>query len=114
EAVVLKKKKAKVIVSFHDFKRTPSAARLKSIAKRMVDLKADIIKIATFVNTLEDTQKLIDLALELKKKRQPHIVVGMGEKGISTRILGQKLGNELQFVTLEERTAPGQLSLQEM
>src|SRR5690606_7351558 len=32
EAVVLKKKKAKVIVSFHDFKRTPSAARLKSIA----------------------------------------------------------------------------------
>src|SRR5690606_36071561 len=106
------KGKTKLMVSFHDFKKTPTPPRLLQIIKQMKQTGADIIKVATFVNTLEDTQNLIDLALELKTKKQPHIIVGMGEKGIATRILGQKLGNELQFVTLEAHTAPGPLSLQ--
>jgi 3-dehydroquinate dehydratase-1 len=114
ETLVKKKKKAKLILSFHDFEKTPPVARLRSLAERMKELGADIIKIATFSNTLEDTQQLIELALQLKKKKQKHIILGMGEKGMVTRILGQKLGNELQFVSLGVSTAPGQMSLEEM
>jgi len=110
ETLVRSKKKSKLIISFHDFEKTPSAARLLSTVRKMQALGADVVKIATFVNTLEDNQKLIDLALQLKQEKQKHIILGMGEKGMATRILGQKLGNEIQFVSLEVSTAPGQLT----
>jgi 3-dehydroquinate dehydratase-1 len=113
ETLVKKKKKAKLILSFHDFEKTPSVARLKSLAERMKELGADNIKIATFSNTLEDTQQLIELALQLKKEKKKHIILGMGEKGMVTRILGQKLGNELHFVSLGSKTAAGQLTLEQ-
>ncbi|MGE3278319.1 MAG: type I 3-dehydroquinate dehydratase [Candidatus Altimarinota bacterium] len=106
-----RRKKAKIIVSFHDFNKTPQMPRLLSLAKKMQEWGADIVKIATFVNTLEDNQRLIELALRLKQEKQKHIILGMGEKGMVTRILGQKLGNELQFVSLDVSTAPGQLTL---
>lgn len=105
------KKKAKLILSHHDFKKTPKATELKSIVKHAVKHGADIIKIATMVKSLADNQRLIELALELKQRRLRHIIIGMGEMGMTTRILSQKLGNELQFVALESVTAPGQLSL---
>lgn len=108
-----KKGRTKVIVSFHDFQKTPSAKRLQQIAGKIAKLGADIIKIATFVNSLEDNERLMDLALELKRKKQKHIVIGMGEKGMVTRIFGQKMGNELDFVSLETETAPGQLTLEQ-
>lgn len=113
QSIVSAKKKKQVIVSFHDFKRTPSVAQLKTLVAKMAQMKADILKIVTFVKTLEDNQNLINLALELKHKKQKHIILGMGEKGIVTRILGQKLGNELDFVSLDSRTAAGQLSLEQ-
>lgn len=111
ETLVKMKKKAQVIVSFHDFEKTPPFKKLQTLRMKMTELGADIIKIATFVNTLEDSQRLIELALQLKKEKRKHIILGMGEKGMVTRILGQKLGNELQFVSVEVATAPGQLTL---
>lgn len=111
ETLVRSKKMSKLIISFHDFEKTPSAARLLSITKKMQALGADVVKIATFVNTTEDNQKLIDLALRLKQEKQKHVILGMGEKGMVTRILGQELGNEIQFVSLQVSTAPGQLTL---
>lgn len=105
------KKKAKLILSHHDFKKTPKATELKNIVKNAVKHGADIIKIATMVKSLADNQRLIELAMELKQRRLRHIIIGMGEMGMTTRILSQKLGNELQFVALESVTAPGQLSL---
>lgn len=104
-------KKTKLILSFHDFSKTPSDEQLKTIVKNIRALKPDVVKIATLVKSLEDNQRLIELAMDLKKRRLRHIVIGMGEKGIITRILSQALGNELQFVAHESSTAPGQLSL---
>lgn len=104
-------KKTKLIISFHDFSKTPTDAQLKIIAKSITNLKPDVVKIATLVKSLEDNRRLIELAMDLKKRRIRHIVIGMGEKGIITRILSQALGNELEFVALDSSTAPGQLSL---
>jgi|CXWL01.1.fsa_nt_gi 3-dehydroquinate dehydratase-1 len=104
-------KKTKLIISHHDFKKTPSEAQLKSIVKKMRQLGADVCKIATMVNDLDDNRRLIELAIDLKKRKVKHIIIGMGEQGMITRILSKELGNELQFVSLESKTAPGQLSL---
>jgi len=109
-----KKKKTKLILSFHDFKKTPPLKRLVMLAEKMKELGADIIKIACFVNTLEENERLIQFAHDLKKIKWPHIIIGMGEQGIATRIFAHQLGNELSFVSLEKKTAPGQLTIQEM
>jgi len=112
--LVEKNRKAKVIVSHHDFAKTPSWKRLQSLTKQIIELGADVVKIATMVHDPQDTEHLMHLALDLKKNRQKHIILGMGQLGITTRVFAKQLGNELNFVTLESKTAPGQLSLEQM
>jgi len=107
-------KNTKLIISYHSFLKTPSLKKMQNIAQRCKELKADIIKIACHVDSIEDTEKLMNLALDLKKERKKHIILGMGILGITTRVFASKLGNELNFVSLEKSTAPGQLSLKEM
>ncbi|MDP3976095.1 MAG: type I 3-dehydroquinate dehydratase [bacterium] len=106
--------KARLILSWHDFKGTPSSAVLKAKVEQMVILGADVVKVATTVNSSKDLERLVQLALRMKQRRQPHIVLGMGPLGILTRIFADWLGNELNFVSLNAQTAPGQLSLAEM
>lgn len=105
------KGKAKLIISFHDFEATPRKEALFSIIRRMKELEADLIKIATMVRSDRDADRLMHLALELKGI--PHIIIGMGKKGMITRVFSEKLGNELTFVAGEKKTAEGQLTLEE-
>lgn len=114
ERLIKNKKKAKIIISFHDFKKTPTESRLKVLAKKMFEMGADVAKLACFVNSLADNGRLMEFAQLLQEKNRKHIIIGMGEKGLSTRIFGEKLGNELNFVSHEMKTAPGQVSLEQM
>ncbi len=106
--------KAKLILSFHDFHKTPTEKRLWEIVKKAKQKGADIVKIATLVTKLEDNERLIALALGLSEKRIPHIVIGMGELGVITRLFSQEMGNVLTFVAGEKNTAPGQLTLEQI
>jgi len=112
--VIVMKKKARLILSHHDFEQTPPLRVLESRSKRMFHLGADVVKIATMVHCPEDNEALMTLALDLKKARLKHVVLGMGQLGVMTRVFAGKMGNELNFVTLESKTAPGQLSLEQM
>lgn len=108
------KKKSKLIISHHDFDKTSVTNTLQSKVKQMQDRGADIIKIATMCNSVRDTERLMDLALDLKDAKQKHIILGMGESGIITRIFAKQIGNELNFVSLQTKTAPGQCDLETM
>lgn len=111
ERLKRRKKKTKLILSFHDFGTTPRKEALLSVVQHMKDLEADVVKIATMVRSDRDADRLMHLALELKGI--PHIIIGMGKKGIITRVFSEELGNELTFVVGEKGTAEGQLTLQE-
>ncbi len=106
--------KTKLILSFHDFEKTPSEKRLWAIVHKAKKQGADVVKIATLVKKLEDNEVLITLALELSEKRIPHIIIGMGELGVVTRLFSKEMGNVLTFVAGEEKTAEGQLSASDM
>ena len=54
EIIAAKKSKTKLILSYHNFSRTPSLKMLQKIMKKGFRCGADIVKIATFANTLED------------------------------------------------------------
>lgn len=106
--------KSKIILSFHDFKKTPNIYDLHIIRNRMRFCQPDIIKIATMVRKVEDVRVLLRLLLE-KEKDEEMIVVGMGEKGRLTRILGPLLGSYLTYVsTPYGETAPGQINIKEL
>jgi len=90
----------KVIVSVHDFEKTPECL---SFDKG----KADILKIATKINMMEDSKRLLYL-LQVKNDL---IVVGMGDRGSFTRIIAPLLGSYLTYASVHQNTAPGQLDL---
>ena len=111
---ITKKRRAKVILSFHDFKKTPNMKNLTRIVDQMREYSMDVIKIATMVKNDEDLGNLFRLILN-KKRNEKIIVVGIGEKGKITRILGPMLGSFLTFAsTPYGETAEGQIDIKEM
>jgi len=110
------KKKCKVIISYHDFKATPSYPKLIELAEVIQKKGASVVKIATQAKNLEDTVNMIGLATLLQTKKIPHILIAMGQEGILSRILTPTLGGEMMFAVLNKRqqTAPGQLTVKEL
>ncbi len=96
-----------VILSYHNFKETPSRAILQQILEDSSTRGADITKIACQVNSLNDSARL----LSLYDSDMPVIALGMGEKGRITRIAAPLLGAPFTYAALEpgQETAEGQL-----
>jgi 3-dehydroquinate dehydratase-1 len=102
----------RVILSYHDFKRTADREDLESIMIACYEKGGDIAKIATRVNASEDIRNLMSL-YDLPGKK---VILGMGDLGRITRVLGPYLGAEFTFASLGEsdKTAPGQLSVKQL
>lgn len=101
-----------VIISHHDFDRTPDKEDLVRLLEHCYDRGAGIAKIATTVSGTEDVLKLISLYEYPGKK----VVLGMGEPGRITRVLAPYLGAEFTFASpgSGHETAPGQLDHEQL
>jgi len=101
----------KLIVSFHDFQKTPDD--LSSIVMRIVKSGADVAKVVCTANDQTDNLKLLAL---LEKPYIPTIAFAMGERGVPSRILAGKLGGFLTFASLGQgrESAPGQLTVPDL
>eukprot|EP00197_Chlamydomonas_leiostraca_P004102 CAMPEP_0202872118 /NCGR_PEP_ID=MMETSP1391-20130828/20452_1 /ASSEMBLY_ACC=CAM_ASM_000867 /TAXON_ID=1034604 /ORGANISM="Chlamydomonas leiostraca, Strain SAG 11-49" /LENGTH=542 /DNA_ID=CAMNT_0049553083 /DNA_START=98 /DNA_END=1726 /DNA_ORIENTATION=+ len=97
----------KVILSSHNFQKTPPAAELHQLAKDMHAAGADIVKIATMANDIADSAAVLSL---LQSPVAPTIALAMGEKGQIVRLLAAKYGGYLTFAALspDKASAPGQ------
>ena len=96
-----------LIVSHHDFVRTPPAHELRQIVHKAADY-GSVVKIATFAQTEEDVATLRGLFTETCST--PLCVLGMGPLGPQTRIEFPQLGSCLTYGYLDVPVAPGQLS----
>lgn len=107
---------AHLIISHHDFVKTPSEEKLRGFVKMMQNAGADIKKIAVMANTFEDSLLLLSLAKELSGLGQKVIFIGMGKNGTITRTAGHLCGNYLMYCPLSEiqKTAPGQITANEL
>lgn len=101
-----------LIISYHNFKETPGVQFLEKQMELAFQAGADIVKMATQVNSIDDIQIL----LELYKKSGRKLILGMGEMGKILRIAALKFGSEFTFASLDTAnvTAPGQLTYNEM
>jgi len=106
-----KAKKCKVILSTHDFEKTPSNKRLLDILNQQIAEGADIGKIVTKANSLNDCNNLLRLISKAKKKNFPLIAFALGDLGRFTRIIAPLIGSPFTYTTLEGQIEPGQLKI---
>ncbi len=114
--LVRNKGKTKVILSFHDFRSTPSRTELQKLFIRMIGLGANVIKIVPFARSWEDNLVVLSLIPFAKERRQKIVAFCMGKKGKISRVISPLLGAAWTYASLDKNSgsAPGQLTVQEL
>ncbi len=97
----------KIIISYHNFEKTPLREELDHIIHWCSEFNPDIIKIACMAHSARDNARLLGL-LDTDKQM---LVVGMGERGKVSRVVSPLLGSVCTFASYasDKATAPGQL-----
>ena len=107
----LKKSKTNILVSWHNFKKTPDAKKLNLPLKQMKKF-SNYVKVVTVAKSINDTTKI--LSLYNKSSKINLIAFAMGEEARFSRILCLHLGSPFTYVSLGKAVAPGQFSLNDM
>ena len=107
----LKSTKTKLLVSWHDFKKTPSSAELKKKMNQMSKFSSNV-KIVTTAKSTDDSNRMLELYS--KKGKNNLISFAMGDFGKISRILCLYLGSPYTYVSLGKAIAPGQFSVDEV
>jgi 3-dehydroquinate dehydratase-1 len=108
----LEKKRNPLLVSWHDFEKTPSSDSIADILSEMRSY-SNYVKIVTMAHSIEDSLRMLELydtAIGLSP-----IFFAMGEAGVISRILCPVIGNApFTYASLEKSIAPGQLTVKQM
>ena len=104
---------ARIIVSYHDYHRTPPLA---AVYRRLVRLPVEVVKVATQARYLRDNLPLRAL-LAAHRRRQPKLVaLAMGASGIPSRLLSLLWGSAFTYAAPPNHSpaAAGQVSAEVM
>jgi 3-dehydroquinate dehydratase type I len=106
---------AKIIISLHDFRCTPSLREMKKIFREQIKAGADICKIVTTANNVTDSIRCLAFTYEMSKKANL-VCFAMGEKGLLSRALSPLFGASFTYASLGRglETAPGQITIREL
>ena len=107
----LKTTKTNLLISGHDFKKTPNFTELKKKLNQMSEFSSNV-KIVTTAKSTDDSTRV--LQLYNKKGKINLIAFAMGDKGKISRILSLYLGSPYAYVSLGKPIAPGQFSVDEV
>ena len=104
---------ARVILSFHNFKATPEKEVLAGKITEMVDMGADIAKIACMPENPGDVLRLLQVTWEAREMfpAVPLCTMSMGAMGSLSRVAGFLYGSDMAFAVGQEVSAPGQIPL---
>ncbi|KRM77596.1 type I 3-dehydroquinate dehydratase [Secundilactobacillus collinoides] len=104
--------KVVIIMSNHDFDKTPAEDDIVGRLTSMVEYGADVAKMAVMPNSVQDVITLLKAthraSLSLSK---PIITMSMGDLGKVSRMAGEVFGSSLSFGTVGAASAPGQVAL---
>ena len=107
---IVKESGKKLIVSFHDFEKTPPNWVIREILREGYRY-GGIPKIAVKANSYEDVSRLLCIARQVEGEK---ILISMGEIGKISRLAGYVFGSVITYCSLEKAFAPGQIPLEEM
>lgn len=105
-----------IILSTHDFEKTPSKEEILARFQRSASLGAHIFKLAVMPNSTEDVINLLDATRIMNEcyNNIPIITMAMGKRGLISRISGEVFGSAITFGAGKEASAPGQVSVEEL
>lgn len=103
-------KKIRRIISFHDFKNTPPAFRLREKARAAQEMGADIFKVATRTDTSDELNRLLDF---YDSTRMSVAAMGLGRLGKAARRELMRRGSALNYAHLRGIGIAGQPSLRD-
>ncbi|WP_192869512.1 type I 3-dehydroquinate dehydratase [Lentibacillus sediminis] len=105
-----------VVMSNHDFAKTPEKAEILTRLQAMEDYDADMLKIAVMPNSTADLLVLLDATQTWKSKgeKQPLITMAMGQLGLVSRLAGEVFGSAATFGAGVEASAPGQIDVADL
>ena len=109
-------KNVKVVMSNHDFDKTPTQAEIVSRLCKMQELNADLPKIAVMPQNTDDVLTLLCATNEMATKHadRPIITMSMAGLGVISRLAGETFGSALTFGAAKVASAPGQVPVGEL
>lgn len=107
------KLKVRRILSVHDFRRMPSAPRLRELARAAEEFGADLFKVAVRTETPAELERLVAFFDEIKR-RMGVSAMGVGTLARIARTTLARRGSALNYVHLGKAQTEGQLSFSEM
>ena len=108
------RKQADCLLSFHDFKKTPSLDVLKQIVNKELKAGADICKVVTTAQTFEDNMAVMRLFSEFPGTKM--VAFTMGTQGFLSRVMSPLIGAYFTYGSVQKgvESAPGQLPVSDM
>jgi len=108
----LENQKTPLLVSWHDFEKTPSSDKLADLLAEM-RIYGNYVKVVTTAENVEDSLRLLEM-YETATGLNP-IFFAMGEAGVVSRVMCTLVGNApFTYASLEKAVAPGQLTLKQI
>lgn len=111
-----KKHGVKVIISYHDFVKTPDKNLIIKKLLLAQNLNADIAKIAVMPKNYNDVLSLFCATLRARQEKLyiPIVAISMGKKGFISRVIGGLFGSDITFARGKKTSATGQISFKKM
>ncbi|ARC57779.1 3-dehydroquinate dehydratase [Frondihabitans sp. 762G35] len=105
-----------VVMSSHDFERTPTREQIVARLRLQQDLGADVVKIAVMPRSAADVLTLLAATEEYARVpgARPAVTMAMGALGVTSRLTGETFGSCLTFGSSGAASAPGQVEVGEL
>ena len=112
-----KERDVKIIMSNHDFHKTPSKEEMLSRVGKMKEYGADVAKLAVMPQCESDVRILLATTVNANMMYGSElsiVTMSMGELGVESRIYGEVFGSSFTFGAVGEVSAPGQVQVKEL
>ncbi|CAL3579571.1 TPA: type I 3-dehydroquinate dehydratase [Streptococcus pneumoniae] len=103
-----------LVLSYHNFQETPE--NMMEILSELTILNPKLVKVAVMAYTEQDVLDLMNYTRGFKtlNPEQEYVTISMGKVGKVSRITADVTGSSWSFASLDEVSAPGQISLASM
>ncbi|MFC0711558.1 type I 3-dehydroquinate dehydratase [Azorhizophilus paspali] len=105
-----------VVMSNHDFEKTPATEEIVARLRRQQELGADVLKIAVMPHDAGDVLKLLDATWQMRSRYtdRPLLTMSMAGVGAVSRLSGEVFGQAMTFGMIGQASAPGQIEVTEL
>lgn len=105
-------KKVLVVMSNHDFQKTPSQDEIEKRLLKQDQMGADVLKIAVMPKSKQDVFTLMNATLKVSQQTtKPLLTMSMGQLGTISRVATANMGGSYSFGMIGQASAQGQIDV---